>query len=89
MRGLFHFQALRKNGRIDAFFCYYFKRGVMTGAYLGLDTKIPLKVGLLRQVFALMMDEARKRGKLLHLGAGIGAFKMFRGAVPYIEYEQY
>ena len=84
---IFRFKALRKNGRIDAFISYYVKNGVMTGAFIGHDTRLPEELGLYRQTIALNMAEAEKSGMLLHLSAGAGAFKIFRSAVPCIEFD--
>ena len=84
---IFSFKALRRDGRIDGFVCYYRKDRVVTGAFIGYDTGLPAKAGLLRQAFALLMAEAAASGHLLHLSAGVGAFKMLRGAAPAIEYD--
>ena len=84
---ILEFKALRRNGRIDAFVCHYFRKGVMTGAFIGYDTNLPDELGLLRQAFALEMAEAEERGMLLHLSAGVGEFKMFRSAMPCAEFD--
>jgi len=84
---IFAFQALRKNGRIDAFIGYYLKRGGLTGACLGYDVQLHRELRLFRLAFALAMAEAKKRGVMLHLSAGVGAFKMFRGTMPCIEFD--
>ena len=84
---IFAFQALRKNGRIDAFIGYQMMKGVLTGTCLGYDTQLPGELGLFRMAFALVMAEAKRSGVMLHLSAGVGAYKMFRGATPCIEFD--
>jgi len=85
--GLLEYKALRRDGRIDAVRSYYVNHGVVTGAFVGYDQSLPLKVGLFRQLFALLFLEARERGALLNWSAGIAGFKTQRGAFPVTEYD--
>lgn len=78
---------LRKDGRIDSFSSFYSNKKVMISGVGGYNTEIPLKVGLNRQDFSAVMDEAKRRKQLLNLSAGSGLFKMRRGAEPCIEYD--
>jgi hypothetical protein len=85
--GIFTYRALWKAGRIDGFIGWYVQPGVMTASTLGYDRRVPRKLGLLRLVFAIVMAEAAERGLLLNLSAGVGRFKMLRGAVQAEEYD--
>jgi hypothetical protein len=86
-RRILAFKALRRDGRIDAFSCYYVDKGIMTALFLGYDTKLPGEVGLYRQIIALTMAEAEREGLLLHLSAGVDHFKILRGAIPWVEFD--
>jgi hypothetical protein len=81
------FQALRRNGRIDAFSSFYSESHAVTGFVIGYDIKMPQKLGLYRQAFALLINQAKTQRKILNLSSGAGSFKVFRGAVPHIEYD--
>jgi len=81
------FQALRRNGRIDAFSSFYSEDRAVTGFVIGYDIRMPQKLGLYRQAFALLINQAKTQGKILNLSSGAGSFKAFRGAVPHIEYD--
>ncbi len=76
------YRALVKDGRVDAFACYFVKDGVMTSSLLGYDLQRPRNLGLYRLAFALLIAEAARRKAWLNMSGGAGSFKMFRGAVP-------
>ena len=86
-RNILVYRIWRKNDRIDAFVNYYISDGVVTGAFIGYDINLPQKLGLYRQVVAILISEAQRRGLLLNLSAGVGAFKILRGAFPVVEYD--
>ncbi len=81
------FRALKKNGQIDSFVAYYSQGGVLTGAAVGYDLGLPIKLGLYRQAIGMLIAEARDRGQLLNLSAGAGSFKLLRGASPCVEFD--
>jgi hypothetical protein len=81
------FIALKKNGRVDSFVAYHSQGGILTGAVLGYDLELPIKLGLYRLAFATFITEARRRGQLLNMSAGAGSFKVFRGASPCVEFD--
>ncbi len=83
----FEFQALRRNGRIDAYAAWYELNGLVTAALVGYDTRLPVELGLYRRSMALTSEHARRRGLRLHWSAGAGAFKHHRGAMPSVEYD--
>ena len=85
--GFFEFQALRKDGRIDAYIAFYEWQELLVASLLGYDTRLPAELGLYRRGVALMTKESRRRGLRLHLSAGAGQFKYLRGARPCIEYD--
>jgi hypothetical protein len=84
---LITFQALRRDGRIDAFSACYTMNRVATWFLAGDDIGMRKELGLYRQAFALFINEAVKRPQIMNLSAGAGSFKMLRGAAPYIEYD--
>ncbi len=81
------YRVLKKKSSIDTFTNYYIRDGVLTGAFVGYDQNLPQKLGLYRQVVTILISEAKKRGLLLNLSAGVGAFKELRGAFPVVEYD--
>jgi hypothetical protein len=83
----FEFQALRKEGRIDAYCAYFELGGLLIGSLIGYDTRLPADLGLYRRATALLMEESRRRGLLMNCSAGAGAFKYHRGARPCVEYD--
>ena len=86
-KNILTYRALRKEGRIDAFVNYFIGDGVLTGAFAGYDRTLPQKLGLYRQLVAIVISEARKRGLLVNLSAGAGIFKELRGAFPVVEFD--
>lgn len=81
-----YLMALRKAGRIDAVLGYFWRNEVMTTPVFGYDTGLPQSLGLYRMISAVLAQEARRRGLLLHASSGAASFKRHRGAVPAIEY---
>lgn len=81
------FVALEKDGRIDGFVTYFVEGDRMTGAVLGYDLDLARKVGLYRMLVAILISEATERGLRLNLSAGVGRFKMLRGALPVEEFD--
>jgi hypothetical protein len=84
---VFTFMGLEKDGRIDGFVTYFVQGDRMTGAVLGYELGLPQNVGLYRLLMAMLISEAGQRGLQLNLSAGVGHFKMLRGAVPVEEYD--
>jgi len=81
------FRALRGDGRIDGFICFFIRDNLMIGVAIGYDLTLPRELGLYRRVMALLVEEAQRRRVWLHLSAGAGRFKELRGAVPCPEYD--
>jgi len=81
------YRALRKDGQIDGFVCFWVRDNLLTSVVAGYDVTMPRELGLYRQVIALVIKEAQKQKVLLHLSAGVSRFKELRGAVPYPEYD--
>jgi len=84
---IFTYRGLEKDGRIDGFVTYFIQGDRMTGAVLGYELALPQNVGLYRMLVAILISEASQRGLRLNLSAGVGHFKMLRGAVPVEEYD--
>jgi len=80
------YRAFKKNGKIDAFVSYFVRDGVLTGAFVGYDRSLLSKLGLYRQVIAILIRDAQKLGLILNLSSGSGKFKELRGAFPVVEY---
>jgi hypothetical protein len=81
------YRALIEDGRVDAFMAYFIKDGLITASLIAHDLQRPRNLGLYRLAFALMIAEAAQRKALLNLSAGVGDFKMLRGAVPVQEFD--
>lgn len=64
----------------------FIKNGVITAPLVGYNTALPQKTGLYRMLMAIVLQEAAKRGQLLHLSSGASHFKIMRGGMPEIEY---
>jgi hypothetical protein len=82
-----HYRALQRAGTIDGFIVFFVDDGVLTGVFIGYDRGLPRRLGLYRQLIAVLVAEARDRGLLLNLSAGAAEFKSLRGAFPVIEYD--
>jgi len=82
-----NYRALEKDGRVDGFISYLVQDGVMTSAVLGYDQGLPRKLGLYRQLYAILIREAAEQQLVLHLSGGAARFKELRGAVPEEEYD--
>ena len=83
---LFTFKAFRKNGRIDAFICWYIWGSLQVSSIIGYDTELPGEIGLYRLTMAVLMDEMQRRGFPLNMSGGAGSFKRRRGGVPIMEF---
>jgi hypothetical protein len=83
----FEFQALRAEGRIDAYVASFELGGLLTASLIGYDTWLPEDLGLYRRGVALISEESRRRGLPMHWSAGAGRFKHHRGARPCVEYD--
>jgi hypothetical protein len=81
------YRALEKDGRVDGFISHFVQDGVMTGAVVGYDQGLPRKLGLYRQLYAILIREAAAQQLVLHLSGGAARFKELRGAVPEQEYD--
>lgn len=86
-KNILMYRVLKRDGRIDAFISYFICDGVLTGAFVGYDRNLPQKLGLYRQLIALLICESKERGLMLNLSAGVGAFKELRGAFPVVDYD--
>lgn len=84
--GMVKIMALRKNHSIDAFFAVTERSGMMVSPFIGYDLSKPRELGLYRQVFALLFKMAEQSKLVLHLSAGVGAFKELRGGQPVTEF---
>ena len=60
---------------------------LITASLIAYDLQRPQNLGLYRLAFALMITEAAQRKALLNISAGVGNFKMLRGAVPVQEFD--
>lgn len=81
----FSFRAFRKDGRIDAFACWFRSAGVLVASSIGYDTQLPRKLGLYRLAMAVFMNAAKRVGLPLNMSSGSGRFKQLRGARPVME----
>jgi hypothetical protein len=60
--------------------------GVMVSPIVGYDLRLPKSLALYRRLAALPVLDARERGIVLNLSAGVGKFKRLRGGEPLMEY---
>ena len=85
--GMLECRALRRQARIDAFVIFHVRDGIMIPPGIGYDLGLPRDLGLYRQMVALLIREAGKRGVLMNMSAGAGEFKEHRGGVPTVEFD--
>jgi hypothetical protein len=85
--GLMNHRAFIRDGRVDALTSYIVEDGLMTAVLTCYDLDLPRKLALYRMAFVLMIAEAGERRMLLNLSAGVGEFKMLRGAIAVQEYD--
>jgi hypothetical protein len=78
--------ALRAEGRIDAVLGFLQCQGVMTTPLIGYDRSLPEELGLYRLISLKLIEEAEKRGLVLHQSSGAAKFKKHRGSEASIEY---
>ncbi len=83
----FAFQALRTQGRVDAYVASFELGGLLTASLIGYDTRLPEDLGLYRRAIALVLEDSCLRGLPMHWSAGVGRFKHHRGARPFVEYD--
>lgn len=85
-KDLLHFNAVKKDGRMDAVLGYFCRNGVMTTPLLGYDLSLPLETGLYRMMVSRLYYIALENHHSLHRSSGAAQFKRYRGADPEIEY---
>lgn len=80
------FSCLKKDGRIDGVYGCYDDGRTMVAPFFGYDTSLPEEVGLYRQISALAVLEAQRKGLVLNQSSGASSFKLRRKATPVLEY---
>ena len=84
---VFDFIGLRdQQGTVQAFAALHVNGSVMSSPFIGYATQAGREAGIYRAIMAMVMLEAAKRVRVINCGAGAGAFKRLRGAVPHTEY---
>jgi hypothetical protein len=78
--------ALRTDTRIDGILGFMQCQGVMTTPLIGYDRSLPEERGLYRLISLKLIEEAARRGLILHQSSGAAQFKKHRGGEPSIEY---
>ncbi len=81
--------ALSKEGQIDGVLAIFCLPPVMGGPLLGHVDDEDSTLKLYRMIVAIIYEQAKKQKdtyQYLHLSAGVGNFKRFRGAVGELEY---
>jgi predicted ATP-grasp superfamily ATP-dependent carboligase len=78
--------ALHKDNRIDGVLGFMECQGVMTTPLIGYDRSLPEECGLYRLISLKLVEEAARRGLILHQSSGASKFKMHRGSEPFIEF---
>lgn len=80
------FSCLKKDGRIDGVYGCYDDGRTMVAPFFGYDTSLPEESGLYRQISALAVLEAQRKGLVLNQSSGASSFKLRRKATPVLEY---
>lgn len=80
------FFALERDGRLGGVLGFVERHGTMTTPLIGYDRAVPDEQGLYRLLSWKLIDEAQRRGLILHQSSGASAFKRHRGSVASIEY---
>jgi hypothetical protein len=78
--------AMKCEGRIDGVLGFVRRQGVMTTPLIGYDRSLPEERGLYRLISLKLIEEAGRRGLVLHQSSGASKFKMHRGSEASIEY---
>lgn len=65
---------------------YFYRNGIMTTPMLGYEMSCPREEGLYRILNAIIFKEAKNNSFSLNMSSGASTFKMYRGAIPEIEY---
>ena len=85
-KGLMHFKALRKEGRVDGIAGYVQRHGMMLCPFFGYDRTVPKEVGLYRLLSTVIMLEAQQSQLFFHQSSGASMFKQIRKASNCFEY---
>lgn len=85
-KNLFHFFALKKEGKIDGVVGVVKRNQMMLCPFLGYDLNVPKESCLYRLLCTILMLEAKKNQLLFHQSSGASMYKKIRKAVPCIEY---
>jgi hypothetical protein len=83
---LLNFKLLSKNNKINAVLGYYKRNNIMTTPIFGYDTALPKEEGLYRMLSAQLVLDSEQNGCTINMSSGASKFKIYRGAIPSIEY---
>ncbi len=83
---LLNFKLLSKDNKINAVLGYYKRNNIMTTPIFGYDTTLPKNEGLYRMLSAQLVLESEQNGCTINMSSGASKFKIYRGAIPSIEY---
>jgi hypothetical protein len=83
---ILNLRMLRLDGKINAVMGYFVRNGAMTQPLFGYDTSLPQETALYRHLTAVTLQDGKELGLTVHASAGVGPFKMNRGAKRFIEY---
>src|SRR5262249_2140198 len=64
--GWLELQALRCGGRLDGVLGFVVRNGIMTTPLIGYDRSLPADIGLYRLISLRLIEEAQRRGLILH-----------------------
>jgi hypothetical protein len=84
--GAMTFAGVRRAGRLDGILGFVTCNGFLTSPFFGYDTSLPREAGVYRMLNVILMDEARRRGAVLHQSSGVGHFKRSRGGTGGLEW---
>ena len=85
-RKLLHFRVFSNDKGVCAVLGYYVRNHVMTTPVFGYDTSISQDQGVYRAMSAQLVLESENNGCTVNNSSGASKFKMWRGAVPALEY---
>lgn len=85
--GAMDFFGLRDEaGELQGVLGFFILNGILTAPIVGYNTGRPAREGLYRQLIALTLREAARRGLVVNLSSGASGFKRLRGGVPVTEW---
>ncbi len=83
---LFNLKVFKYGNKIDATYLIYSVGNIITAPAVGYNMELPQEIGLYRMIISNLLRECKLSYECFNMSAGVGKYKIQRGAKPVVEY---